>query len=346
MPYVRTLNWGILGTGGIARKLAAAINASRTGNLVAAASRDLKRAQAFCQEFDTRLAFGSYEEMMGCSEVDVVYVALPNHLHAEWTMRCAASGKHILCEKPLTVNHVEAERAIAAAKSARVFLMEAFMYRCHPQVTQIADILRRGEIGEVRLVQGSFAYDLGTKSQDVRLVNAFGGGGILDVGCYPLSMARLVAGAAQGNPFLNPIEVRGTAHIGESSRVDEAACASLKFPGGMLATLTCGMRGNTENVVRIWGTEGHVFVPSPWFPPEKHARLVIRRRGESTPTELLVDAPGSLYVNEVDCVAQSILGGDFEPRPPAMSWADTLGNMTALDAWRAEVGLTFDCERY
>lgn len=220
------------------------------------------------------------------------------------------------------------------------------MYRCHPQMARLVEIVRSGDIGEVRLIQSGFTYNLGRNAADnIRMSNPMAGGGIMDVGCYPMSFARLVAGAARTNPFLNPTEIRATAQIGERSRVDEMSSASVKFPGGILAALTCGMQGNTEHVARIWGSEGHIIVPSPWFGPERNARLLVQRRGETSATEILVDAPASLYALEVDLVTRAIRGADLEARTPAMSWADTLGNMAALDAWRAEVGLTFDCER-
>jgi predicted dehydrogenase len=341
----RTLAWGILGTGKIARTLAEAIKASTSGHLAAVGSRSTAAASTFAQEFGIPRAFGSYAEVLACKEVDIVYISLPNHLHAEWTIRCAEAGKHILCEKPFTVNRAEAERAIEVVRRARVFLMEAFMYRLHPQTTRLVEIIRRGEIGEVRLIQASFCYNMGIQLANIRLSNPAAGGGIMDVGCYPLSMARLVAGAAKGNPFLNPSEVRGTAFIGEHSRVDQQASASLKFPGGCVADLTCGTQVATDSAVRIWGSEGHVIVPVPWKPADKHARLIVLRRSETSPTEELIDAGAPLYTLQVDAVAAAIKNHDTEVRAPGMMWADTLGNMAALDAWRASVGLTFDCER-
>ncbi|MGH8018787.1 MAG: Gfo/Idh/MocA family protein [Opitutaceae bacterium] len=342
--HSRTLAWGIIGTGRIAGKLAAALKSSGTSHLAAVASRSLTKARTFANEFGAARAYGAYEDLLESPEVEAVYIALPNRLHAEWTKRCAAAGKHILCEKPAMVNHAEAEDALAAVRQAGVFYMEAFMYRCHPQTAEIASIVRRGDIGEVRLIQASFAYNLRGGTENIRMSNHLAGGGIMDVGCYPMSMSRLVAGAAGGNPFRNPVEVRGAAHIGERSRVDEVAVASVKFPGGIVAALSCGTQGQTEAVTRIWGSEGHILVPEPWFPPEKNARLIVQRKGETSPTEILVDCPAPLYTREVDCVAEAVRFRDMEAKPPAMTWADTLGNMEALDAWRAAVGLTFSCE--
>jgi predicted dehydrogenase len=341
----RSLAWGILGTGKIAKKLAAAIKDSSTGHLAAVGSRTIESARAFANDFGVPRAFGSYEEVLASKEVEAIYISLPNHLHAEWTMRCAAAGKHILCEKPFAVNRAQAERAIEAVRKAKVFLMEAFMYRCHPQTARLVALIREGGIGEVRLIQAGFTYNMGLNLENIRLSNPSAGGAIMDVGCYTISMARLIAGAAGGNPFLNPVEIRGTSHIGERSRVDQQSTAAAKFPGGLVANLSCATQVASEHTLRIWGSEGHIIVPAPWFAPDKNARILIQRRGETAPTEILVDSPAPLYTQQVDTVAAAIAGGDCEARPPAMTWADPLGNMSALDAWRASVDLSFDCER-
>ncbi len=345
MPNRRTLAWGILGTGNIAKKLAGGIKDSGTGHLAAVGSRSLEPARAFAKQFGVPRAFGSYEDVVNSDEVDAVYISLPNHLHEEWTVRAASAGKHILCEKPFTVNRAQAERAIAAVRAARVFLMEAFMYRCHPLTTRLVEIVGAGDLGEVRLIQGNFSYNMGLDLGNIRLSNPAAGGGIMDVGCYPLSLARLVAGAARGNPFLNPVDVRGVAHIGERSRVDQQATAALKFPGGCVAALSCGTQVQVDNTFRIWGSEGNISIPVPWHIPAKDARLLVQRKGENTPTELLIDSPAPLYTQQVDLVANAVQNRDVEAKHPAMTWADTLGNMAALDAWRADVGLSFDCER-
>ena len=143
-PPKRSLAWGILGTGRIARKLAAGINESVSGHLAAVGSRRIESARAFAQEFGVPRALGSYEEVLANDEVQAVYISLPNHLHAGWTIRCATAGKHVLCEKPLTVNRAEAERVIETVRHAGVFLMEAFLYRCHPQTLRLAEIVRGG----------------------------------------------------------------------------------------------------------------------------------------------------------------------------------------------------------
>jgi predicted dehydrogenase len=345
MPAPRTIAWGILGTGNIARKIAEGIRESASGHLAAVGSRSIETARAFAHDLRVPRAFGAYDDVLASDEVEAVCIALPNHLHAEWTIRCAAAGKHVLCEKPLAVNRAEAERVVDAVRKAGVFLMEGFMYRCHPQTARIAELLRAGAIGEVRLIQASFCFAMDPARGAIRLSNATAGGSIMDVGCYPMSMARLAVGAAGGNVFLNPSEVRGVAHLDGRSRVDLQAVAAVKFPGGCVASLSCGYQAQVDNTLRIWGAHGHITVPVPWKPPQKNARILVLGRGETSPTEILVDAPASLYATEIDTVGAAIARGDREVRPPGTTWADSLGNMAGLDAWRADAGLSFSCER-
>ena len=237
----RTLAWGILGTGRIARRFAVELPHAQWGRLVAVGSRTQAAADAFAAEFPILRAHGSYDELLADPDVDAVYVSLPNHLHAHWAIRCAEAGKHILCEKPLTTDHPEAMTVVEAARANDVFLMEAFMYRCHPQIAQLQEAIGAGAIGEVRLIQAYFGYNMGGHNDDIRLQSAFAGGGIMDVGCYPISIVRLIAGAACGQPFANPIiesdgyrsvmALKAYGHIGAESQVDEWTTATLKSPG-------------------------------------------------------------------------------------------------------------------
>jgi predicted dehydrogenase len=213
--------------------------------------------------------------------------------------------------------------------------MEAFMYRCHPQTARVLELIREGAIGPVRLVQAAFSFRAEWNPSGRLLNPALGGGGILDIGCYCVSMARLIAGAARGEPFADPDEVKGVGNIGRTG-VDEFAAAVMKFPGGMLAEVTAGVRVTLENQVRVWGEEGHLDIPSPWVvnggnPGES---LLLLHRGGQT-SEVKVHADRSIYAIEADTVAESIAARES----PAMTWSDSLGNMRTLDRWRAEIGL-------
>ena len=334
------LQWGIIGTGAIARKFALGLAESKTGKLVAIGSRSLDSAKNFTAEFPAA-AHGSYEALLGDPQVEAVYISTPHPMHAEWAIKAAGARKHVLCEKPLTINLAQAKAVIDAAKRNNVFLMEALMYRCHPQTIRLVELIRNKIIGEVRLIQATFSFATGDYNLDGRLLNnALAGGGILDVGCYCTSMSRLIAGAAVGKPFDEPVEFVGSGHVGAQSRVDEYAIASLKFPGGILAQLACGVQLNLENTVRITGTEGSIVVPSPWVVTRApgFSKIIIFK--DHVPQEVVIEAQHGLYAIEADHVAQYI----DARQSPLVPWDDTLGNMRALDLWRKSVGVVYDAD--
>jgi predicted dehydrogenase len=340
----KPLRWGILGTGMIAKILAEAIHASTTAELTAVGSRARETAEAFGGKYQVPKRYDSYEAVLDDPEVDIVYISLPNHLHEEWSVRCAEAGKHILCEKPLAFSAHEVENMLAAARKHDVFFLEAFMYRCSPQTQKLAAVIKDGAIGEVRYIQASFGYQMGPKYDNIRLQNAAGGGGLMDVGCYPMSMARLVAGAAQGKDFADPVEVTGFGHIGDVSRIDEWTTATLKFPGDILANLVCATQVNVPPHVSVFGTEGNLQIPNPWFPGRTagEAMTFTLNRSGKDPETVTVPGGPALYTVEVDTVAQYI---DRREAPsPAMTHADSLGQQRALDAWRRQIGLVFDPE--
>ena len=234
MTDIVSLRWGILGTGRIARQFGAALAKSRQGRLVAVATRGDAVPEA--EEFSGARWHHGYQGLLDDGEVDAVYIATPNPSHLEWAVKTAAAGKHILCEKPIGLNVKEAEVIIAAARRAGVFLMEAFMYRCHPQTARLVEILRSGAVGELRLIQASFGGAVAPTSTRHHAAE-LGGGGILDMGCYCVSMSRLIAGIAIGKPFAEPVEILGSGHVGQTG-VDDWAAAILKFPGDLIAQVS------------------------------------------------------------------------------------------------------------
>ncbi len=332
-----SLRWGILATGLIARAFAEGLRHSTTGTLVAVGSRNRETATRFGQEFGVPAdgCHASYEALLADDRVQAIYISNPHPGHAEWAIKCAVAGKHILCEKPLAMNEHEAATMIEAARRHDVFLMEAFMYRCHPQTQRIAELVREGAIGPVRMIQATFSFRANWDPRH-RLFNpALGGGGILDVGCYPVSMARLIAGAAVGKPFADPESLQADHQTGETG-VDILAAALARFPGGILAQLTCGLRVTQDNAVRIYGDDGWLHVPTPWVPARDGgaSRVYLHRPGVEQPEEIVVTTPENrpayLYTLEADHVATHL--GDREA--PAMTWADSLGNMGTLDDWQ------------
>ncbi|MBN1459559.1 MAG: Gfo/Idh/MocA family oxidoreductase, partial [Armatimonadetes bacterium] len=186
------LAWGILATGHIASTFAKGLAHSQTGRLVAVGSRTKKSANRFGDEYNTPRRHGSYEELLADPEIEAVYIATPHPMHAEWAIKSADAGKHVLCEKPIGLNHAEAMVVVEAAREHDVFLMEAFMYRCHPQTEKLVELIRSGVIGEVRAIQATFSFNAGENWESRALAHEMGGGGILDVGCYCTSMARLL----------------------------------------------------------------------------------------------------------------------------------------------------------
>lgn len=338
-----TLNWGLLAAGVIARTFAKGLASSNTGKLLAVGSRSQASADRLGDEFDVSRRYGSYEALLADEDVDAVYISTPHPHHAEWAIKAAEAGKHILCEKPLALNHAQAMAMVEAARANDVFLMEAFMYRCHPQTRKLVELLRERVIGEVRLIQANFGFHAPFNAAGRLFSNELAGGGILDVGCYPISMTRLVAGAAMGKDFADPAEVKGAGHLGRTG-VDEWAAAVLKFPGGIVAQIATGVSVDLDNVVRIFGSEGEILVPEPWMPSREGGavKIIVNRKGES-PREIVVETSRHLYSFEADVVAENI--ARRQAPSPAMSWDDSLGNMLALDEWRQSIGLTYEQEK-
>jgi len=332
------LCWGILGTGTIAHTFAAALGKTDAARLVAVGSRGGASAARFAGECGGVRAHGGYAGLIADPEVEAVYIATPHPAHAEWAIAAMRAGKHVLCEKPLTLSRGDSERAVAAARSAGVTLMEAYMYRCHPQTAKLVELVRDGAIGRLGLVEASFGFHCDFIPGHRLFANALGGGGILDVGGYPVSMARLLAGAAAGRVFADPVAVAGAARLHEEEGIDLHAAATLRFESGVAAQVACGVSLELENVVRVFGADGWILVPEPWFAagPAGRTRMVLQRRGRA-PEEIAVPADRGLYVYEAEAFAAAVRAG--QPEVPAMSWADTLGNMAALDAWRTAAGV-------
>lgn len=338
---MNSLSWGILGTGRIAGLFAKQLFQSKTGKVAAVGSRSQASADKFTTEYRVPCGYSTYDELLADSRVQVVYIATPHSLHAEWCLKAAKAGKHILCEKPLTLNHTEALAVVNAVREHDVFLMEAFMYRCHPQTAKLVELLREKVIGEVRVIHASFGFHRDFNPEARLFKNTLGGGGILDVGCYTVSMARLVAGIATGKPFVDPIEVKGCGHFSPTG-VDTWATASLKFPGEILATLTTSVEVQQHNTVRIYGSNGNIFVPAPWAQINDGSRtsLFVERKGEPQ-QEIIVESTQPAYAIEADHVAAYI----EQRQSPAMNWDDSLGNMQTLDRWRKSIGLIYEPEK-
>lgn len=312
----RRLRWGLLSTARINRALIPALRASDRSDLVAVASRDAARADAWAREREIPRSFGSYEELLSDPDVDVVYNPLPNHLHAEWTIRAAGAGKHVLCEKPLALTTAEVDRIAAAASGAGVVVAEAFMYRHHPQTHRVLSLVESGALGELRVIRGGFSFPL-TRENDVRLDPAMGGGSLWDVGCYPLSFARAIAGA-------EPVEAFGWQVSGPSG-VDLVFAGQLRFPGGVLAQIDAGFAAPFRTPTEVVGSEGVLRVSRSFKPTTRE--VLELWRGDSV-EEIPVEGPEELYLGEVTDLEAAVLEG----RSPAVSLADSRGNVAAIEA--------------
>ena len=335
------VRWGIVGTGKIARVIARALAESDTGELVAVGSRRAERAAAFAAEFPpVGRHDGGYEGVVEDPRVDLVYVATTHPSHREWATRAADAGKHLLCEKPLAVNRTDAEAIVHAARRNDVFLLEAFAYRCHAQTRRLVELVGSGAIGEVRMIDATFGYDAGPEPGNYLLVHELAGGSILDVGCYPTSMAHLIARAATGR-IAEPEDVEGVAEIGTTTRVDHSAAAVLRFEGGIIARLACSVGADLDGSLRIFGSEGRITVPSPWLPGRigTRAEIVLERHGAEPVVEEIGLGAG-VYTIEVDAVGSMVRAG--ERSPSVLPWEESLANMGTLDRWRSAVGLRYE----
>lgn len=331
-----TVRWGILGTGKIARVVAAAIAESGGATLVSVGSRGAERAASFAAEFGVPRVHDGYEGLILDDDVELVYVATYHPLHAEWAVRAAEAGKHVLCEKPLAVAHADADRVVEAARRNGVFLLEAFAYRCHPQTQRLAELLRSGAIGEPRLIDAVFGYDAGADPANYLLSPELAGGAMLDVGCYTTSMSHLVAAIVAERAVMESVDVAGAARIGPTD-VDLTAAATISFEGGPLARVACSIQADLISAVSIYGSEGRITVPSPWLPGRIGTEAQIRLEHRGSGVEA-IDVPleADVYTIEVDTVNGFVRSGELNPS--VMTWDESLANMRTLDRWRAAIG--------
>ena len=311
----KPVRWGILSTAHINDSVLAGVSGSAAVEVLAVASRSLERAEAFASAREIPRAHGSYEDLLADPDLDAVYVPLPNGLHVPWTLAALEAGKHVLCEKPLSPRPEEVERCFDVAERAGRVLSEGFMWRHHPQAHRLTSLVREGTIGELRLVRAAFSFSLG-RSHDARWDPKLDGGALLDVGCYCVSGARLLAGA-------EPERVAGEAVLTESG-VDARFAGTLRFPGDVLATFDCGFDLAPRGELEAIGSEGSLFLGDPW-----HSRSPqIARRGADGSVEVVEVERADPYRLEFEDVSAAIRG----ERAPRLGRADAVGQSRALAA--------------
>ncbi len=312
----------------------AQIPASQTGTLVAVASSDRGRALALAAGAEDVIAYGNYAALLADRDVDAVYIATLHPQHAGLIAACAEAGKHVLCEKPLTVTGAEAAAAVAAAADAGVVLVEAMMYRFQPQTERVRAALAEGLIGIPQHVDVSCAFTTRFDPAD-RLFDPFvGGGAILDVGCYAMSFARMVAGWTEGDDGVEPTELTAGGHLADTG-VDDWAVASLVFPGGFTANVRAGTRLADDSQARIYGSEGHLHIANPWTPGKggHEPQVTLSRVGDDEP-RMLPCASVPLFGAEIDSLWEARDRGEAR----AMSPRDSVATMRSLDRWRLGAG--------
>lgn len=269
MTVQRRIRWGILSTANIGRAaVVPALQSSRNAEVVAIASRDTERAFGYATRFGIPSSYGSYEALLGDPNVEVIYVPLPNSLHAQWVLRAIEAGKHVLCEKPLGVSAAECLTMAQAAEERGVKLMEAFMYRFHPQIDALVTLVDEGAIGELRHMHASFTFRL-ARPDNIRYQASLGGGSLMDVGCYCVNIFRTVVGA-------EPVEVSALAtwHPGG---VDDQMAGVLRFANGVTAQFDCGLNMARRETFLAAGVEGVVELPRAFLPGTQPTTIVLRR---------------------------------------------------------------------
>lgn len=311
----RILRWGILSTARINRAILPPLRASKRNQLLAVASRSQAAADHYAREHGIPRSYRTYEDLLADPEIDVVYNPLPNHLHAEWTIRAVEAGKHVLCEKPLALRVEDVEAMQAAARQHGRVVTEAFMYRHHPQTLKVQEMVQSGILGDLRLIRGSFRYVL-SRPGDVRLDPGMGGGSIWDVGCYPISYARIVAGAP-------PAEAFGWQITGPSG-IDETFVGQIRFANGVHAQFDSSFTTPLHAHMEIVGSLGRLSIPEP-FKPGTNEKIYLTREDKTDTIEI----PGQeLYIGEVEDMADAILLGDA----PRISPEDSRANVAVIVA--------------
>lgn len=315
------LRWGILGCAAIAfRAVIPGIRASQRGEVVAIASRNIEKAKEAAEKEGIPTFYGSYEELLADKNIDAVYIPLPNHIHMEWTVKAAEAGKHVLCEKPLAMNAEEASIMVDACNKAGVYLAEAFMYRHHPRYDRIKEIIRSGEIGELRGIHAVFTFNGAGNKENIRFKQSMGGGSIYDVGVYPISAARYIL---ESEPEAATVHAF---HSPEHDHVDMMASGLLEFPNHVGLTFDCAMWAAFRNSMEILGTEGRIELPYAFLSKGgSSANFFVTVQNDRREEEVSTDDP---YALQSDDLANAVFDGKALKIPSE----DAIKNMRVVDA--------------
>jgi predicted dehydrogenase len=290
------LRWGLLGTARINRAVIAPLRSSKRSQLVAVASRSQDKASAYAAQWGISRCFSSYDAMLSDPEIDVVYISLPNSLHAEWSIKALKNGKHVLVEKPLTASLQEVDAVIDVAKATGMVISEAYMYRHHPQTLLVKQMVDNGQIGHLQMLRGSFCYT-NTRPNDVRFDLSLGGGCLWDVGCYPIGYACYITGSF-------PSDVCGHQVTGATG-IDVVFAGQLQFPGGVISQFDCSFITEYKVEMEITGDEGRITIPEP-YKPGKSTHITLQNGGQVKNIKVKGQ---ELYQGEIEDLENAVLDG-------------------------------------
>jgi predicted dehydrogenase len=320
---IEPVRWGVLGCADIAvKKVIPGMLGSALSHVVAIASRSQDRARAVASDLGIPRHYAGYQALLEDPEIEAVYIPLPNHLHAEWTLAAAAAGKHVLCEKPLALTSAQARLMVEACDHAGVKLMEAFMYRFHPMWVEVRRMVAGGVIGELLAIQSVFSYR-NVDPNDIRNISEYGGGALMDIGCYPVNVARMLFDA-------EPTGVKGAIRRDEVFGTDVVTSAILDF-GGRQATFTCSTQLEADQKVHLLGTSGRILIEVPFnLPPDFRARILVFSGGDppvSPGVEVHEVEAGDEYGLQCDAFSRSIRDGAPVPTDPR----DAVSNLEVME---------------
>ncbi|HAZ7574625.1 Gfo/Idh/MocA family oxidoreductase [Legionella sp. PATHC032] len=329
------IKWGILGTSFISEVMANAIQESNTSELVAIGSRTLEIAKRFSEKFAIPKFYDNYQSLILDDDIDTVYIGLPNHLHKEWIIRCARAGKNILCEKPFVIGVEEIHEVTSVIEKTNVFCMEALMYRYHPFIKKLQEVIKSNIIGRIRLYNAAYTANI------AEIANPVAGGSIRNLGCYPISLVRLLANA-------EPIEIHGIGRMNSRNNTDSQASVLLKFEDDSIATVSTADDIEMHWQFEVYGTKGHLKVETnPWLPDYEANKICIYLNNESIPKEISVNAEKSLYTYQIDFINEQILNGDSKQFNRS-SLLESMGNAIVLETWLEQIiplNLRFELSR-
>jgi predicted dehydrogenase len=338
---MKKVRWGVLGVARIAvNRVIPAMQAGQCCEVTGIASRELHRAEAAAQEANIPKAYGSYEDLIADPDIDAIYNPLPNHLHVPWSIRAAEAGKHVLCEKPIGLDAAEALELMAVRDRMGVVMGEAFMVQTHPQWVRIVELVRSGRIGELRSAVGTFSY-FKLEADNIRNIREYGGGGLMDIGCYPIKTSRMVFGE-------EPVRVFGAvARDPRFGNIDMLTSAILEFPSGH-CVFTCSTQLAGQQSMRFFGTRGTIYPEIPFnATPGATSRIFI--------DDCRDFVGGGRVMEEFPACDQYTIQGDLFARaireggPPPVPLEDAVSNMAVIDAifrsgesgrWETPIGKT------